>query len=289
MISDPFGWVLHTGEEEPFGRRRPRCAQRGVRALEHLRHLRERPPSPGDLDHRPDQVAHHPVQVAVRLDPEPVTGPVPRCPVRRRHLADLAPVGLARPRESPEGAAAGDQEGGLGEPVWIDAGFRHVPAPAGEEGRRRLRCCAQAVLVCAGRRVEPGVEVRRDPADLPEPDLGGQERVHRPAELLGGPARRHVHGRHLPEGVHAGVGPSGSGDGPVPAGDRLEHALEFRLHRRSAGLALPSLEGCAVVLDDEEIAPEARHVRGSGREVYPRASGRPGSGRPRGTFTAAAL
>ena len=288
MISDPFGWVLHTGQEEPFGRRRSRCAERGVRALEHLRHLRERPPSPGDLDHRPDEVAHHPVQVAVRLDPEPVSDPVPRCPLRRSHLADLAAVGLARPRESPEGATAGDQEGGLGEPVRIDAGVRHVPAPAGPERRRRLRCRAQAVFVCAGRRVKPGVEIRRDPADLPEPDLGGEERVHRPAELSGGPARRHIHGRDLSEGVHSGVGPSGSGDGPVPAGDRLDDAFEFRLYRRAAGLALPALERCAVVLDDEEIAPEARHDRASGRHVRTGAPGRSGSGPPRRHFMATA-
>ena len=285
MIPDPFGWVLQTDEEEPFGRRRPRCAQCGVRALEHLRHLRERSPSPGDLDHRSDEVAHHPVQVAVRLDPEPVPDPVPRCPLRGRHLADLAAVRLARPCESPEGATAGDQQGGLGQPVRIDAGSRDVPAPAGPEGRRRLRCHAEAVLVDAGRRVEPGVEVRRDPADLLDPDLGAEERVHRPAELLGGPARRHIHGRNLAECVHAGVGPTGSGDGPVSAGERLEYAFEFRLHRRSAGLALPAAERCAVVLDDEEVTPEARHVPGLGRHVRLGPFGRPGSDPRRTTFT----
>ena len=74
--------------------------------------------------------------------------------------------------------------------------------------------------------------------------------------------------RHLPEGVHAGVGAAGAahdvGCSPVMLAERV---LDRRLHGRAVGLALPAGEVGAVVLDDHAEAP--RHEKNISRGSRP--------------------
>ena len=60
--------------------------------------------------------------------------------------------------------------------------------------------------------------------------------------------------RHLPGGMHAGIGAAGSAQRNRLAAEAQHRLLDRRLHRMLAGLPLPAGIGRAVIFDVEAVA-----------------------------------
>ena len=89
--------------------------------------------------------------------------------------------------------------------------------------------------------------------------LRPEMRVDRGGEAPGVPGALEVDMGHLPERVHAGIGPPRSEGHRRLGSDARDRRLQRALHARMRGLALPAREGPAVVLDPEGIARHAAY------------------------------
>jgi len=103
------------------------------------------------------------------------------------------------------------------------------------------------------------MEVRRRRLGGEHGDLVGQARVQRLGRALRRRAARHVHGRDLPQRVHACVGAARDGEAVERRERRRQRLAQRSLDRRQARLRRPPVERRAVVLDRE---PQP-HVRRS--------------------------
>ena len=113
----------------------------------------------------------------------------------------------------------------------------------------------QPVAVGAGEGVAAGVEAVADDGRGGHGDVGGAEAVQAPGQVVGhGGGGREA--RHLPLGVHPGVGAAGDGQLDRLAQDGLERGLELSLHRAHPRLPGPAGEPGAVVFD---VEPDAAH------------------------------
>src|SRR5262245_60504128 len=77
--------------------------------------------------------------------------------------------------------------------------------------------------------------------------------VHRIAHRVRRPVLAEVHMRHLPGGVHAGVGAPGTAKPNLLSAKVPKSLFECRLHRGLAGLPLPAGIATAVIFDVEAI------------------------------------
>ncbi len=100
----------------------------------------------------------------------------------------------------------------------------------------------------------------------PRHDLGGEDRDRLWPEVgiqgvphrVGAPILAEIEMRDLMDGVHARIRAAGAGEPDGLAGEPPHGLFKGRLDGRSFGLALPTVEGRAVVLDDQLVA---RHIR----------------------------
>ena len=67
--------------------------------------------------------------------------------------------------------------------------------------------------------------------------------VERVAHLVGREILFQIEMRHLAQGMHAGIGAAGAGDGDALAGEFFDRLFQRALHRRAIVLALPADKG----------------------------------------------
>src|SRR5688500_16700548 len=240
--------VLHSLEVQPTGRRRhpglcPRTA------------LEELPDTLGaDLEHRPDERAHHVPQERVGRNGEVKLVPAPFPRGRADLPAEDLVLGFRR-RERREVVLAEKQrragvQGGLVE--------RSRPPERATSAKRRAFATGQHdVAVRASGRAESSVEavwrlLCADDADVAR--KSGVERLREPRDRWAGVR---VEARDLAGRVHAGVRAAGDRK-PAPAGKHgVECLPDGPFDGSRAGLPRPALEVAAVVLERET---QCRHI-----------------------------
>ena len=148
----------------------------------------------------------------------------------------------------------------------------HLPGQAGQQGVGHRGVDHQVAVATGDGRVA-GVEPGRGDLRLPHDDGRGQLAVARLDHRLGVEAGRDL-GRevevdHLVEGVDAGVGASGTGEGDRGAGDPAQCLAEGPGHRELALLGRETMESRPVV-GDLQPPPDGAviHPPGSGGRAH---------------------
>ena len=97
-----------------------------------------------------------------------------------------------------------------------------------------------------------GMKFRGHPMGRGDPDVRGEQGVHRPLQALRGPLRRHPHPDALAMGVDAGIGSPRAHGGDGPGAETGQYGLHLPLHGAGVGLALPAGEAPPVILSYQE-------------------------------------
>jgi hypothetical protein len=98
------------------------------------------------------------------------------------------------------------------------------------------------------------------------PDIIGQDRVQRPPERDGTPARGNPHTSRLPSSVNSTVGPARTHYRGVAAAQVPDRILHDTLHGAKVGLSLPSAEARAVIVKDQQHVARL-HVLGTYSDI----------------------
>ena len=175
------------------------------------------------------------------------------------------PQGRQRHRRSDPGLAAERAEIALAD-QWV-AGEAHgteierssdLPGGAVQErARHRIRPEVVPVLAPPGR--EPGVEIVGRPRRRPDDDRRPRRLVDPPLEVPEIGRSRQVEAHHLTPGVHARVGPPGSGQGDRHAHDPDDGVVQRSGDRDHAHVGRESVKRRTLIGHEET---SARHHRG---------------------------
>lgn len=245
--------VVDAHEEQPLSRRR-RAGSSTLTSAEDLLHGGRGPLAPTDPHQGAHQRAHHLVEKAIALDVdrEQVVRPAGPGLARELHAVERAhavAVGRRRPRQGAEVALAEEARGRGAHRVEVER-LGDVP------GARRLVRAARgaredAVAVVLPERAEPRVEALGRVLDLPDREVGGEERVEAAAEASGRERRRRCEARDLPERVDPRVGARGRDDLRLFARDLGDRPLELAHHGPRLRLDLRASEAGPVVLEGQ--------------------------------------
>ncbi len=133
-------------------------------------------------------------------------------------------------------------------------------------------CCvirSDKITVSTRDGASPGMELRHHPMGRRDPDVVGEDRVHRPPEGGGMPARGDPDANPLTVRVNAGVGSAGADRRHGGRAEPREGHFHVALHGADDGLTLPAGEAPPVILRYQEDRSrvhdtvEARHRRRS--------------------------
>ena len=233
-------------------------AARPVPGFERSRDLLHRPaPLPHQLQRAGDR-ADLVVQEGSRprLDDDLLADPPDIEAVERAHRATSPDQAAARKRR--EVVPSDERLRGRTHRVGIERA-RDPPYPPCVEGRAGA-AVEDAIAIGARRRVEPRVEVVRDPLGGEDGDgVRAQVCVERAHQPLRRPVRRHVAVRHLGRRVDARIGSPCALHARRPGAAGLGRRLQRALHRQPLGLTLPADEGRAVIFDGQLVAGHGRH------------------------------
>ena len=135
---------------------------------------------------------------------------------------------------------------------------RQPPDPVVAERGRRTAAQDAIQVMPRGRR-EAGVEAfRRDCAVEHRDRLRLEVIVQRLAQLERLPFAHEVEVRHLPQGMHAGIGAARSAHADLLARELADCTFQLALDRDASGLELPADKRRAVVFDGDAVAGHAR-------------------------------